>query len=238
MAAERGGSRSVTGFNIDWSLLGNKHDGGQGDGFQATRAQARLSSDSMKRISLVLFAVLVIVGCLKNDERPATKQSSKQTTTQSQSASRMASTTQTTAEPVAPVPATLAKSQEPETIPDKPKTVVIPAGSVITARLVNPPDSSSKTGDIFTAVVTGLIAVGGEVVVSSGTAVQGQVTGVKPKKKAPDKTRLKLALTRITIDGTPYQIQTKLIEIKAKGKSSIGATTNVAEGTVHRLRPV
>jgi len=185
----------------------------------------------MKPISLLLSAFLVIVLCLTNEELAAIQQSSKQMANQSQSASRPAGTTQTTAESASSVPVTFAKAQALETIPDTPKTVVIPAGSVITVRLVNPPDSSSKTGDTFTAVVTGLIAVGGEVVVPSGTAVQGQVTGVKAKKKATDKARLKLALTSLTIDGTPYRIQTKLIEIKAKGKSSTGTTTNTVEDT-------
>jgi len=184
----------------------------------------------MKRVSQILCSVLFIVGCLKNEELSATQQSSKQTTTQSQSDSRPGGTTHTTAEAASPVPATFAKAQELDTIPNKPKTVVIPAGSVITVRLVNPPDSSSKTGDTFNAIVTGLIAVGGEVVVPLGTAVRGQVTAVKAKKNATEKARLKLALTSLTIDGTPYQIQTKLVEIKAKGKGSTGMTTNTAKG--------
>ena len=231
MAAERGGSRSVTDFNFDCGVLNNEHESGKGDGFLATGTRVRLSDDSMKRISLLLSAFLVIVLCLTSEELAAIQQSSKQMANQSQSASRPAGTTQTTAESASSVPVTFAKAQALETIPNTPKTVVIPAGSVITVRLVNPPDSSSKTGDTFTAVVTGLIAVGGEVVVPSGTAVQGQVTGVKAKKKATDKARLKVALTSLTIDGTPYQIQTKLIEIKAKGKSSTGTTTNTVEDT-------
>jgi hypothetical protein len=52
---------------------------------------------------------------------------------------------------------------------------------------------------------------------------------VKLNKKATDKARLKLALTSLTIDGTPYQIQTKLIEVKTKGRSSTGTTTNTVE---------
>jgi hypothetical protein len=184
----------------------------------------------MKRISLLLSAFLVIVLCVTNEELAAIQQPSKQMANQSQSASRPAGTTQTTAESASSVPVTFAKAQALETIPDTPKTVVIPAGSVITVRLVNPPDSSSKTGDTFTAVVTGLIAVGGELVVPLGTAVRGQVTAVKAKKNATEKARLKLALTSLTIDGTPDQIQTKLVEFKAKGQGSAGTTTNTAEG--------
>jgi len=210
--------------------LDNRAPKRSGNSFQATRTQAGLSGDSMKLSSFVLFALLLALGCLKNDELSATQWSSRQTTTQSQSASRPAGTTQTTAEPASSVPATLGNTQELETIPDKPKTVVIPAGSVITVRLVNPPDSSSKTGDTFTAIVTGLITVGGEVVVPLGTAVRGQVTAVKAKKNATEKARLKLALTSLTIDGTPYRIQTKLVEIKAKGQGTTGMTTNTAEG--------
>ena len=139
----------------------------------------------MKRTSLFLFAVLVIVGCLSNEQLTAAQQPA--TPPQSQPASQAGP------------------------IPDKPRTVVIPAGSVITVRLESPLDPSSKTGDVFTAVVTGLIAVGGEVVVPAGVAARGQVIGVKANKKATEKARLKLALTSLTIDGTTYSIQTKLV---------------------------
>ena len=94
--------------------------------------------------------------------------------------------------------------------------------------VVSPLNPSSKTGDVFTAVVTGLIAqVGGEVVVPSGVAARGQVIGVKANKKATDKARLKLALTSLTIDGTTYSIQTKLVTTKAQDNSkSTTATTS------------
>ena len=107
----------------------------------------------MKRSSLFLFAVLVILGSRSDEQLTATQQSSTQTGTQPQSASQGGR------------------------ISGKPNTVVIPAGSVVTVRLVNPPDSNSKTGDVFTSIVTGLIAVGGEVVVPTGVAARGQVIG-------------------------------------------------------------
>ena len=100
----------------------------------------------------------------------------------------------------------------------KQRTVIIPAGSVITVRLDSPLDPSSKTGDVFTATVTGLIAIGGEVIVPAGFAARGQVIGVKANKKASEILRLKLALTSLTIDGTMYPIQTKLVKTKAKGQ--------------------
>ncbi len=79
-------------------------------------------------------------------------------------------------------------------------------------------------------LVTGLIAVGGEVVVPSGVAAGGQVIGVKANKKATDKARLKLALTSLTIDGTTYSIQTKLVTTKAQdtGKSATSTTSGGA----------
>jgi len=185
----------------------------------------------MKRISLVLFADLFIFGCLKPEELSATQQPPNQRTTQTQSASQSASTTQNSPEHEAPIPATPAKPQELAAIPDKPKTVVIPAGSVITVRLVNPLDSSSKTGDAFTAIVTGVIAVGGEVAVPSGVVARGQVTGVKAKNKSAEKVRLKLVLTSFTVDGASYPIETKLFESKAigKGKSTTTSASGVAE---------
>jgi hypothetical protein len=158
----------------------------------------------MKRSSLSLFAVLVIVGCLSTDRLTAAQPPAPQ----SQSASQ--------AGPVS----------------DNSRTVVIPAGSVITVRLVSPLNPSSKTGDAFTAVVTGLIAVGGDVVVPSGVAAGGQVIEARSNKKATEKARLKLGLTSLTIDGTTYSIQTKLVTTKAQDNNkSATATTNGESGT-------
>jgi hypothetical protein len=186
----------------------------------------------MKRIPLLLPVFLVTVLCLLNEELAATQQSSKQTATQSQSAWRPPDKTQTDARPAASVPATVARAQEIETIPGKSKTVVIPAGSIITVRLVSPPASNSRLGDTFTAIVTGLITVDGEVVVPVGMPVSGQVTGVNAAKKATEKARLKLALTSLTIDGTTYAIQTKLVTTKAQDNSkSTTATTSGESGT-------
>ena len=112
----------------------------------------------MKRTSLSLFAVLVIVGSLSNDQLTAAQQ---------------------------PAPPSQSAAQVGP-IPEKPRTVLIPAGSVITVRLGNPLAPDSKTGDVFTAIVTGLIAIGGEVVVPAGVAAQGQVIGVKANKKATE----------------------------------------------------
>ena len=58
---------------------------------------------------------------------------------------------------------------------------------MITVRLVSPLDPGNKIGDVFTAIVTGLIAVGGEVVVPSGVAAGGKVIGVKAKGKATER---------------------------------------------------
>ena len=157
----------------------------------------------MKRSSLSLFAVLVILGSLSIDRLAAARQPAPQSQSSSQAGP----------------------------VPDKSRTVVIPAGSVITVRLVNPLDPVSKTGDAFGAVVTGLIAVGGEVVVPAGVAARGQVVGVKANQKPTGNSRQKLVLTSLTIDGTTYAIQTKLVTTKAQGKSkSTTATTSGEPG--------
>ncbi len=115
---------------------------------------------------------------------------------------------------------------------------------MITVWLVSLLDPGSNTGDVFTAIVTGLIAVGGEVVVLSGVAAGGKVIGVKTKGKATEKVRLKLALTSLTVDGRLYKIETNPVESKANGTSkSTTATTSgglvfkpTAPVTVNRQR--
>jgi hypothetical protein len=71
--------------------------------------------------------------------------------------------------------------------------------------------------------------VGGEVVVPSGVAAGGQLIGVKANKGATEKSRLKLALTSLTIDGTTYSIQTKLVTMKAQDKRNSTTTTTSGE---------
>ena len=59
------------------------------------------------------------------------------------------------------------------------------------------------------------------------------VIGVKANKKASEKARLKLALTSLTIDGTAYSIQTKLVTTKAQdnSKSATVITSGGAEAS-------
>ena len=202
MAAERSSSRSVTGFVVDCSLSASDHKGW-------AEAFWKLGQ---RRVSKALYEANVTIPVRRLGHRGLSKQRA------------------TDCSPAACAPQSQSASQAGP-IPDKPRTVVIPAGSVITVRLVSPLDPSSKTGDVFTAVVTGLIAVGGEVVVPSGVAARGQVIGVKANKKATEKARLKLALTSLTIDGTTYSIQTKLVTTKAQDNSkSTTATTSGESG--------
>jgi len=112
--------------------------------------------------------------------------------------------------------------------PQPPPPVVIPAGtaiSVVTDEALG--SKSSTTGDSFGATVIAPVSVDGNVVIPAHSSAKGTVVEAKAKGKVKGEARLKLALTRVTIDGTNYAIQTSMSESTMKGK---GKRTAVATG--------
>jgi hypothetical protein len=112
--------------------------------------------------------------------------------------------------------------------PQPPPPVVIPAGttiSVVTDEALG--SKSSTTGDGFGATVIAPVSVDGNVVIPAHSSAKGTVVEAKAKGKVKGEARLKLALTRVTINGTNYRIETTMTESTKKGK---GKRTAVATG--------
>lgn len=101
--------------------------------------------------------------------------------------------------------------------------IVIPAGTVLTVRLGQSIGSKiSNSGDTFPATLAAPVVVGGATVVPSGTDAEGTVVQAAPLGRFKGGAVLRVALTSLTISGTPHPVQTAALSqsVKGKGKRS------------------
>src|SRR6185437_299528 len=86
--------------------------------------------------------------------------------------------------------------------------VVIPAGTMITVRLSQAVGSKiSNSGDTFPATVATPVVVGGRTVIPSGADAEGTVVQAAPLGRFKGGAVLRVALTSVTLNGTPRQVQ-------------------------------
>jgi hypothetical protein len=108
------------------------------------------------------------------------------------------------------------------------KPLIVPSGTVITVRLTRALGSdTSKTGQAFTAVVDEAVSIAGKVAIPANSAARGSVVEARAKGKLQGDALLKLALTRLTVNGEPYAIETSMVSEASAGK---GKRTAVATG--------
>lgn len=152
----------------------------------------------------VFLAVALLVSCSK--PQPATE--SEGPSTSSQPAN--------TATQRAP------KSQRRAAEPAQP--VVIPAGTVLTVRLGQAIGSKiSSSGDAFPAALAQPVVVGGSTVIPAGAEAEGTVVQAAPLGRFKGGAMLSVALTSITVNGTPHQVQTAAVSRTEKGKGKRSA---------------
>jgi hypothetical protein len=101
--------------------------------------------------------------------------------------------------------------------------VVVPAGTVLTVRLGQAVGSKiSNSGDAFPATLAQPVVVGGATVIPAGAEAEGTVVQAAPLGRFKGGAMLSLALTSITVDKAPHQVQTAAVSRteKSKGKRS------------------
>jgi hypothetical protein len=102
--------------------------------------------------------------------------------------------------------------------------VVIPAGTMITVRLGQAVGSKiSNSGDTFPATVATPVVVGGRTAIPSGAEAEGTVVQAAPLGRFKGGAILRLALTSVTVGGTPRQVQTAAVSREQKGKGKRSA---------------
>src|SRR5579864_6069904 len=116
------------------------------------------------------------------------------------------------AEPAAPAP------------PPPPKPVVVPAGTNIAIRLIEPIDSEkNQTGQSFRATLDSPLAdENGNVVVPAGFDVTGRLDEVKSAGRFAGQSDIIMSLTRLSVNGRSYSLQTN--QYSRKGSSRGKAT--------------
>lgn len=138
---------------------------------------------------------------------------------------------------VAPAPVAAVAQPEPAPAPlpppPPPKPVVVPTGTVLTVRLVQPLSSkTSQAGGTFSATMANPITIEGKTVIPLGSKVYGIVRDAKKAGKFKGGAVLSLGLTSIIVDGQHYNIATDNAsqETKGKGKRTAGLMVGGAGG--------
>ena len=122
------------------------------------------------------------------------------------------------APPPAPSPAPVQTAPPPPPPPPPPQKVTVPQGTVLSVRLVDPIDSEkNQAGDAFHATLNHPLAINGDVVVPSGSEVQGHLVDVKSAGKFAGASLVVMQLDSISSGGQSYNIQTD--QYKKQGSS-------------------
>ncbi|MGA9585361.1 MAG: BON domain-containing protein [Terracidiphilus sp.] len=117
--------------------------------------------------------------------------------------------------------------------PPPPQPVVVPAGTVLTVRLVQSLSSkTSQAGGTFSATMANPITIDGKTVIPQGSKAFGIVRDAKKAGKFKGGAVLSLGLTSIIVDGQHYNIATDNAsqETKGKGKRTAGLMVGGAGG--------
>jgi hypothetical protein len=111
---------------------------------------------------------------------------------------------------------------------EKPKPIVVPAGTVLTVKIGQALGSkTSQAGQTFMATLAQPVSVGGRKALPAGATASGTVVNAKAKGKIKGQGELELKLTSISVGGHTYPIQTNSFSSTEKGK---GKRTAVATG--------
>jgi hypothetical protein len=168
----------------------------------------------MQRFRFLMAVALVaaLVGCARqtpNNDQPTASSSQPSTDTSANSA----------APATAPQPTLKKRSAESSA----PRTVVIPAGTVVTVRLGQAVGSKiSRPGESFAGTIARPVEVNGTVAIPSGADASGVITDAKPLGRFKGGARLQIALRSVTVNGTRYDVAAAPVtrEVKGKGKRS------------------
>jgi hypothetical protein len=132
---------------------------------------------------------------------------------------------ETPASAPAPVAAAPTLASAPVEKP-KPQPVVIPAGTVLTVRMVDSLSSkSSQAGQTFSATLAQPVSIGGKTALPAGCKVTGTVVTAKAKGKIKGEGQLDLKLASISAGAQTYDIKTLVLSSTEKGKGKRTAAT-------------
>jgi hypothetical protein len=187
----------------------------------------------MKTHLTLALALLLLVGCSKKDEAPATAAQPSSTPATAPADQTAAAQPPATAPAASTSPSRTTKAtsvagtsahKSAAAAPAAP--LVIPSGTALTVRTMSALGSEqSQTGDTFDASLAEPISVNGNVVAPKGADATGKVVEAQKKGKFKGEARLKLTLTSITIQGKKYPVSTTMTAQSSAGKGKRTAVT-------------
>jgi hypothetical protein len=107
--------------------------------------------------------------------------------------------------PPAPAPVAAEPVPAPPPAPKPPERITIPAGTVVTVRMIDNIDSSrNRSGEEFAASLDSPIVVGDRVLASRGAEARVRLVDAKSAGHITGQSELQLELIAVTINGVPY----------------------------------
>lgn len=126
--------------------------------------------------------------------------------------------------PPAPTPPTPAPAPSPA--PKPPQQVTIPAGTVVTIRMIDNVDSSrNKPGEEFAATLDEPINIDGRELASRGSDARVRLVNAKSAGSITGQSELQLALISVTINGVSYPTQSGYYQQHGASRSTRSAET-------------
>lgn len=174
---------------------------------------------SARVAAIALGGMVLLSGCGKGKQQPASETSAAQSTAQSAPQSPAQSTPQSTPQSTAQNPAPAPNGNTPAAAPPPPAMVTIPARTPIRVRLDEAVGSKiSVAGQAFSATVANDVVVNGQTVIPRGAHAVGTVVDAKPLGRIKGGALLELRLDRIRTDSGSYPVATSTMERIEKGK--------------------
>ncbi len=130
--------------------------------------------------------------------------------------------------PAAPAPASSSEtaSAPAAPAPPQPQSYTIPAGSVVTVRLVDGIDSSrNHAGDEFAATVDSPLAANDRVIVPRNSDARVRLVQAKTAGHMTGRSELEVTLVSISIGGTSYPVQSAAIQKQGASRGTRTAET-------------
>ncbi|MGI9102429.1 MAG: BON domain-containing protein [Terriglobales bacterium] len=110
--------------------------------------------------------------------------------------------------------------------PAAPRVVTVPQGTTLAVRLIDGVDTEkNKPGDTFRASLSEPVMVGDEVVIPADADVEGQVVDLKSAGHFTGQSTLALTLTRLTVNGKTYTLQTNQYSKQGSSRGTRTAET-------------
>lgn len=127
------------------------------------------------------------------------------------------------AEPAPPPPAKAAAEPPP---PPQPETFTIPAGTVLTVRMIDEIDSSRhRPGEEFAATLDAPLAVGDRVIIPRGSDARVRLIESRTAGRIKGQSELQVELVGLAADNMTYAIETSVVEKKGASEGKRTAAT-------------